>query len=78
MAYHIPSVGGIVNVVDGTDGDLDWIQALAEGKGLEVSASPGGAGWDTYRVSDGAHVDTSDDLAEVENFLWGIYDINEL
>jgi len=78
MAYHIPCVGGIVNIADGTDGDLAWIQAFAKGKGLEVSVSPNGAGWNTYRVSDGALVDMSNDLIEVENFLWGIYDIKEV
>tara|TARA_R110002020_G_scaffold256557_2_gene470230 strand:- start:367 stop:540 length:174 start_codon:yes stop_codon:yes gene_type:complete len=53
----------------GLTGVMFWVQDLASSKGVEVSVSPDGLGFDTFKLSDGEHLDTSESLVEAEHFV---------
>jgi|TARA_R110000824_G_scaffold16999_10_gene69627 hypothetical protein len=50
-------------------GEMFWVQDLASSKGVEVSVSPDGLGFDTFKLSSGEHLDTSESLVEAEMFV---------
>ena len=53
----------------GLTGVMFLVQDLASSKGVEVSVSPDGLGFDTFKLSDGEHLDTSESLVEAEHFV---------
>ena len=45
------------------------VQDFAETKGVMVSVSPEGIGFDTHMLSTGEHIDWSEDILEAEMFI---------
>jgi hypothetical protein len=50
-------------------GIFSLVQDFAETKGLSVSVSLDGLGFDTFSLSSGEHLDTSESLLEAEMFI---------
>ena len=50
-------------------GGLWIVQDFAETKGVMVSVSPDGIGFDTHMLSTGEHIDWSEDILETEIFI---------